>query len=97
LEHNDRFRLLEHILFYLYRELRQTDDSWRERLSERLYMKGKQARFIVGGTGSNEVVEGIVRGIGEDGFLLIARNQSRGKTGEVEAFSTGELDVYPRG
>lgn len=92
LENNDRFRLLEKLLCYLYRELRQTDDSWRERLSRRLYLKDAQARFIAGKAGSSEAIEGIVRGVGEDGSLLLLRNGN----GEVEAFLTGELDVYPR-
>ncbi|MDR2793364.1 MAG: biotin--[acetyl-CoA-carboxylase] ligase [Treponema sp.] len=94
-EHDDRFRALERILAYLYRELRQTDGSWRERLSGRLYLKGTQVRFIAGGTGSDEYVEGTLYGIGEDGSLLIERRQRAGT--RVEAFFTGELDMYPHG
>jgi BirA family biotin operon repressor/biotin-[acetyl-CoA-carboxylase] ligase len=93
LESGDRFQLLEKLLFYLYREERQTDDSWRERLSARLYLKDAHVRFITGGTGSGEAVEGTLLGVGEDGALLLLRNE----TGEVEAFLTGELDVYSHG
>jgi BirA family biotin operon repressor/biotin-[acetyl-CoA-carboxylase] ligase len=99
LENDDRFRLLEKLLFYLYREVRQTDDSWRERLSKRLYMKDARVRFIAGKTGSGEAVEGTLLGVGGDGSLLLLRNETsggkRGGDGEVEAFLTGELDVYP--
>ncbi|MDR2782361.1 MAG: biotin--[acetyl-CoA-carboxylase] ligase [Treponema sp.] len=93
LESDDRFQLLEKLLFYLYREARRTDDSWRERLSARLYLKDAQVRFIAGGSGSGEAVEGTLLGVGEDGALLLLRNE----TGEVEAFLTGELDVYSHG
>ncbi|MDR1220106.1 MAG: biotin--[acetyl-CoA-carboxylase] ligase [Treponema sp.] len=96
LENNDRFRLLEKLLSCLYRELRQTDDSWRERLSGRLYLKDAQVRFIAGKAGSGEAVEGILRGVGKDGALLLLRNETCGGADEVEAFLTGELDVYPR-
>jgi BirA family biotin operon repressor/biotin-[acetyl-CoA-carboxylase] ligase len=97
LGNNDRFRLLEKLLFYLYRELRQMDDSWRRRLSERLYRKDARVRFIVGKTDSGEAIEGILHGVGEDGSLLLLRNETSGGGGKVEAFLTGELDVYQRG
>ncbi|MDR2194678.1 MAG: biotin--[acetyl-CoA-carboxylase] ligase [Treponema sp.] len=96
LEHGYKFRVLEYVLFHMDRELRQTDDSWRERLSERLYMKDKRVRFIAGSAGSDETVEGILRGIRGDGSLLIEQDQTGGKPRGVEAFFTGELDVYPR-
>jgi BirA family biotin operon repressor/biotin-[acetyl-CoA-carboxylase] ligase len=88
-----RFALLEKILFYLYRELRQTDDTWRERLSQRLYMKDKQVRFIAGGSDSPEVIEGVLRGINEDGELLILSRQNAAAN-MPDAFISGELDVY---
>ncbi|MDR0374991.1 MAG: biotin--[acetyl-CoA-carboxylase] ligase [Treponema sp.] len=97
LESDNRFRLLEKFLSHLYREARQADDSWRERLSRRLYLKGAETRFIVGKADSGEVVEGILHGVGEDGSLLLLRNSGAASAGEVEAFLTGELDVYPRG
>ncbi|MDR0707140.1 MAG: biotin--[acetyl-CoA-carboxylase] ligase [Treponema sp.] len=98
LGNNDRFRLLEKLLFYLYRELRQTDDSWRGRLSERLYRKDARVRFIAGKPDSGEMIEGILHGVGEDGSLLLLRNETSGAGGggEIEAFLTGELDVYQR-
>jgi BirA family biotin operon repressor/biotin-[acetyl-CoA-carboxylase] ligase len=64
--------------------------SWRSRLEERLYLKGQPVRFIPGGAGSGDLVEGVLRGIGPQGELLIL---PRGAA-EVRSFVTGELDVY---
>ncbi|MDR2738447.1 MAG: biotin--[acetyl-CoA-carboxylase] ligase [Treponema sp.] len=86
-----RFRLLEAFLNRLHAELTSRQNgNWRERLEERLYMKGRRIRFIPGAAGSGKAVEGILRGIGPGGELLI---QSRPGT-ESEAFVTGELEVY---
>jgi BirA family biotin operon repressor/biotin-[acetyl-CoA-carboxylase] ligase len=63
-------------------------NAWRERLLERLYMRGKPVRFIPGAAGSDAVVEGTLEGIGGDGELLI------GVTGTIRSFITGELAVY---
>jgi BirA family biotin operon repressor/biotin-[acetyl-CoA-carboxylase] ligase len=88
-----RFTLLEKILARLYAELETGENAvagqgWRERLLERLYLRGKPVRFIPGAAGSNDVVEGILAGIGGDGELLISVN------GETRPFVTGELAVY---
>jgi BirA family biotin operon repressor/biotin-[acetyl-CoA-carboxylase] ligase len=85
-----RFRLLEAFLNRLHAELEERNGSWRERLEERLYMKGRPVRFIPGAAGSGGAVEGILRGIGPGGELLI---QGRSGT-EPEAFVTGELEAY---
>jgi BirA family biotin operon repressor/biotin-[acetyl-CoA-carboxylase] ligase len=98
-----RFTLMEKILARLYRELGSGEGpapapsaggealpSWRSRLEERLYMKGQPVRFIPGGAGSGALVEGVLRGIGPQGELLIL---PRGAA-EVRSFVTGELDVY---
>jgi BirA family biotin operon repressor/biotin-[acetyl-CoA-carboxylase] ligase len=101
-----RLSLLEKILARLYRELASGEDplpggpaadaagesrpSWRSRLEERLYLKGEQVRFIPGGAGSGELVEGVLQGIGPAGELLILPQGAA----EAQPFVTGELDVY---
>ncbi|MDR2210306.1 MAG: biotin--[acetyl-CoA-carboxylase] ligase [Spirochaetaceae bacterium] len=88
-----RFILLEKFLARLYAELEGPPDpapgkSWRERLLERLYMRGRPVRFIPGAAGSGHAVEGILAGIGAAGELLITLD------GEDRPFVTGELDIY---
>ncbi|MDR2363790.1 MAG: biotin--[acetyl-CoA-carboxylase] ligase [Spirochaetaceae bacterium] len=88
-----RFLLLEKILPRLYRELdapETGDGSWRERLEERLYRRGRPVRFFPGGAGSGQLVEGTLEGIGPEGELLLTPH---GASGSVP-FTTGELDVY---
>jgi BirA family biotin operon repressor/biotin-[acetyl-CoA-carboxylase] ligase len=89
--------LLEHILVRLYDELMSGAAlnvqaagrrDWRERLLERLYMRGRRVRFIDGAADSGREVEGVLAGIGGGGELLIAVN------GETMPFITGELAVY---
>jgi BirA family biotin operon repressor/biotin-[acetyl-CoA-carboxylase] ligase len=82
--------LLELILSRLYGELfgAVSAGDWRNRLEERLYMRGQRVRFIDGPAGSQEAVEGALRGIGAGGELLITVN------GETRPFITGELAVY---
>lgn len=94
------FRLLEKILSRLYREIvppegpagPEAPGNWRERLTERLYMRGRRVRFIAGGAGSGQAVEGSLEGIGPGGELLILP-----RDGEFRSFVTGELDVYGPG
>jgi BirA family biotin operon repressor/biotin-[acetyl-CoA-carboxylase] ligase len=93
-----RFTLLELILDRLYRELEAPGGpesgqgeggAWRGRLEERLYMKGRRVRFIAGGADTGKPVEGLLRGVGPGGELLLLL------PGEGErAFITGELDLY---
>jgi BirA family biotin operon repressor/biotin-[acetyl-CoA-carboxylase] ligase len=88
-----RFRLLEAFLNRLYAELAgppPAGGGWRERLEERLYMKGRWVRFIPGAAGSGRVAEGQLCGIGPAGELLIQRPSGT----EPEAFVTGELELY---
>jgi BirA family biotin operon repressor/biotin-[acetyl-CoA-carboxylase] ligase len=84
-----RFRLLEAFLGRFHRELGGGDD-WRERLDARLYMRDRRVRFIVGGVDSGQAVEGLLRGIGPGGEILIQPENAA----EARAFLTGELDVY---
>jgi BirA family biotin operon repressor/biotin-[acetyl-CoA-carboxylase] ligase len=85
----DRAVLLEKILARLYGELASAG-PWRERLEERLYLKGRPVSFIPGGADSGRGVEGVLSGIGAGGELLII---PAGKTAS-EAYVTGELRVY---
>ncbi|GHV05455.1 hypothetical protein FACS189485_12450 [Spirochaetia bacterium] len=90
-----RFSLLEKILARLYEELETVEDggsqdSWRERLTERLYRKGEQVCFVDGAADSGREVTGRLAGIGEGGELLIV---PEGETA-AQAFVTGELRVY---
>jgi BirA family biotin operon repressor/biotin-[acetyl-CoA-carboxylase] ligase len=97
-----RFTLLELILGRLRRELEgdgvscgdssprlSGGDTWRQRLEERLYMRGERVRFIAGGADSGRPVEGLLRGAGPAGELLLLL-----PGGEERAFITGELDLY---
>jgi BirA family biotin operon repressor/biotin-[acetyl-CoA-carboxylase] ligase len=85
---DSRFRLLEAFLHRLHAELEGPPTSgWRERLEERLYLKGQQVRFIAGAADSGRIVEGLLCGIGPGGELFI-----QGQDG-MEAFVTGELEV----
>jgi BirA family biotin operon repressor/biotin-[acetyl-CoA-carboxylase] ligase len=80
--------LLEHILARLYRELTADRADWRSRLEERLFKKDEQVRFTPGAIDSPLKIEGILRGIGPDGELLIEI------AGDKRSFITGELDLY---
>jgi hypothetical protein len=63
-------------------------ETWRSRLEERLYLKGKPVRFLAGAAGSGEAVRGILAGVGSGGELLLESG------GASRAFFAGELDVY---
>jgi BirA family biotin operon repressor/biotin-[acetyl-CoA-carboxylase] ligase len=88
-----RFALLELILKRLHRELEdpgaREGETWRERLEERLYMKGEPVRFIEGEADSGRLVEGTLRGIGPGGELVLLP-----RSGGERSFVTGELDLY---
>jgi BirA family biotin operon repressor/biotin-[acetyl-CoA-carboxylase] ligase len=85
---DSRFVLLELILERLRRELDGPPGAWREPLEERLYMKGERVRFIAGEADSGRPVEGLLRGVGPGGELLLLL-----PGGGEEAFITGELDL----
>jgi len=90
----ERFTLLEKILFRLHGELEtrepETDEkSWISRLEQRLYKKGEQISFMEGAADSGNLVTGRLAGIGSEGELLI-----EGESG-TRAFIAGELlSVY---
>jgi BirA family biotin operon repressor/biotin-[acetyl-CoA-carboxylase] ligase len=92
-------RLLERFLVRFYAELEPPSAvppfgtaGWRQRLEERLYMKGRPVRFVPGGPDSGRIVEGILSGIGPRGELLLT---PQGKAeAEAEAYVTGELQIY---
>jgi BirA family biotin operon repressor/biotin-[acetyl-CoA-carboxylase] ligase len=103
-----RFTLLEMILSRLHHELESTRNdleipqsdqgsnhlSFRERLEDRLYMKGQRVCFIPGlpeelSPAGPVEIEGTLRGIGEGGELLITDD-----SGKTLSFVTGELKVY---
>ena len=93
LDESARFVLLEQILSRLYMEIEtgsEQNETWRNRLSKRLYKKGENVTFVEGTAGSGRLVEGTLSGIGPDGELLII---PRGEKTET-AFVTGELLVY---
>jgi len=93
LSENARFDLLEKILSRLYAEienLTSESQAWRERLLTRLYKKGETVTFAEGPANSEDLVEGILSGLGPGGELLII---PRGEEKE-RSFITGELRVY---
>ncbi|MDR0376987.1 MAG: biotin--[acetyl-CoA-carboxylase] ligase [Spirochaetaceae bacterium] len=81
--------LLERILARLQEELASAG-PWRERLEERLYLKGRRVRFIAGGADSGRAVDGVLAGIGAGGELLLIP----GGGAAPEAWVTGELQAY---
>jgi BirA family biotin operon repressor/biotin-[acetyl-CoA-carboxylase] ligase len=95
-----RFVLLEKILSRLHGEIETPPGggsgsagpagSWPRRLEARLYMKGKEVRFIEGPADSGRVVSGVLEGIGPAGELLII---PRGEK-TARPFVNGELDIY---
>jgi BirA family biotin operon repressor/biotin-[acetyl-CoA-carboxylase] ligase len=82
-----RFLLLEKILAELDGELNSEScaRTWRERLEERLYLLGREIIFAPGGRGTEDVVRGVIKGIGGGGELLL-----RTASGE-EKFISGEI------
>ncbi|QQO09191.1 biotin--[acetyl-CoA-carboxylase] ligase [Breznakiella homolactica] len=86
-----RFALLERILFRLAEVLSpDAGETWRSGLEERLYRRGESVAFIPGAAGSEELVQGILAGIGPEGEIRII---PQGGT-EPISFITGELKVY---
>lgn len=81
----DRFILLEKILLRLHDEIEAS--GWRERIEARLYKRGAQVCFAKGAADSNNLVTGVLEGIGPEGELLITPN---GGT-ETLTFTAGEI------
>jgi len=92
LPENARFILLEKILMHLPRELFPVAPfaPWQERLTQRLYQKGRQVIFAPGAADSGRLVEGVLSGLGAGGELLLIPNGEQ----NAEAFVSGELRVY---
>jgi BirA family biotin operon repressor/biotin-[acetyl-CoA-carboxylase] ligase len=88
LPHDARFRLLEIFLERFHADIEGPPLPWRERLEERLYLKGRQVRFIAGAADSGRAVEGLLQGVGGEGELLIQTAEG------IEAFVAGELEVW---
>lgn len=61
------------------------DDRWRGAVEERLWLRGERLRFKIGDPGAADIVEGVLRGIGPAGELLI-----EGADG-VRGFHSGEI------
>jgi BirA family biotin operon repressor/biotin-[acetyl-CoA-carboxylase] ligase len=84
-----RFTLLETFLNQLHADLEgPAASAWREKLEERLYLKGSRVRFLAGAADSGQPVEGLLYGLGEGGELLIQTEQG------IESFAAGELEAY---
>jgi len=93
LSENARFDLLEKILSRLYAEIENLStesQAWRERLLSRLYKKGESVTFAEGSANSENLVEGILSGLGPGGELLIVPKGEK----KERSFITGELRVY---
>jgi len=85
----ERFSLLEIVLEYLYKELnsKERNNDWRSRIEERLFRNGENAIFIEGAAGFEKTVKGIIKGIGQEGELLILPDGEDA----VRAFACGEM------
>jgi BirA family biotin operon repressor/biotin-[acetyl-CoA-carboxylase] ligase len=94
LAENARFDLLEKILLRLYAEIESPPpagaEAWRERLLRRLYKKGETVTFTEGVADSENLVEGLLSGLGPGGELLIIPKGEE----KARSFITGELRVY---
>jgi BirA family biotin operon repressor/biotin-[acetyl-CoA-carboxylase] ligase len=86
-------RFLEKVLFSLFHTLSSGfDESWRQEFENRLYMRGRIARFAAGGVPADKncpprLVTGTIAGIDPGGSILILSEGAE----TPEAFSTGEL------
>jgi BirA family biotin operon repressor/biotin-[acetyl-CoA-carboxylase] ligase len=92
---DERFTLLEKILSRLYNELdaahygeaKDSAESLKSRLEQRLYKKNEQVLFIEGAADSGKEVTGCLTGVAETGELLIVPNGEK----KERSFITGEL------
>jgi len=93
LAENARFDLLEKILSRLYEEIENPstkNEAWHERLLGRLYKKGETVTFAEGAADSENLVEGVLSGLGLGGELFIVPKGEE----KARSFITGELRVY---
>lgn len=83
----DRFRVLELILERLAEAL--AEEGWREEVSRRLWLLDRPARFRTGladpGAPGTRILEGIVRGVGPSGELILETAEG------IRALASGEL------
>jgi BirA family biotin operon repressor/biotin-[acetyl-CoA-carboxylase] ligase len=90
---DERFLLLEKVLFGLYNELDAAQcgnvKNWKHRLEQKLYKKDEQVLFIEGAADSGKEVKGCLAGITESGELLIIPNGEK----EARSFIAGELKL----
>jgi BirA family biotin operon repressor/biotin-[acetyl-CoA-carboxylase] ligase len=85
--HTIRFLLLEKVLAELDGELNTEFRAvtWRERLETRLYMRDREVVFAPGGRGTEDVVRGVIKGIGGGGELIVetASGEKKFISGEI--------------
>ena len=75
--------VLERFLFFL-KEALAAGYAWREELAKRLFMLNEPLRFLPAG-GSEPAIEGVLRGVAEDGSLLLETKEG------LSAFYSGEI------
>jgi BirA family biotin operon repressor/biotin-[acetyl-CoA-carboxylase] ligase len=82
-----RCLLLEKILAEVDGELHGESRArtWRERLEERLFLRGREVVFAPGGRGTEDVVRGVIKGIGGGGELIVQT------TSGEKTFISGEI------
>ena len=74
---------LERFLFFL-KEALSAGYPWREELGKRLFMLNERIRFLPAG-GDGPAIEGVLRGVDEDGALLLETG------GGLKTFYSGEI------
>lgn len=95
----DRFRILELFLARLAETL--AEEGWREEVSRRLWLLDRPARFRTGladpGSPGARTLEGIVRGVGPAGELLLetAEGIRALVSGELSRPETGDGAAFP--
>lgn len=80
--------VLELFLIFL-RQALSKECPWREKIMQRLFMLGEEVQFAPGGQGGGNPLRGVLRGIAEDGALLLEAE------GAIKAFYSGELCLAP--
>ncbi|MDR2468830.1 MAG: biotin--[acetyl-CoA-carboxylase] ligase [Spirochaetaceae bacterium] len=82
-----RLRLFETLLAHIAGGL-TNDNLWRERINERLFMKGEYVQFLAGGAETPTVCTGILCGVSASGALLLGDN-----AGNSREFIAGEISI----
>ncbi|MDR2602482.1 MAG: biotin--[acetyl-CoA-carboxylase] ligase [Spirochaetaceae bacterium] len=81
-----RFILLEHILEHIFYDIKRGDD-WIEELNKNLYMKENYISFMKGEADSGKIVRGILKGVGENGELVVFCEDEN----KIKKFVSGEI------